>query len=500
VGRDDCARKPRAAAAPRPRRHARIVQATRAMHLEFVGAAQTVTGSMHLLHTEHATVLLDCGLYQGRRRESFERNRHLPLDARAISAVVLSHAHIDHSGALPSLVKNGYEGPIYATPATRDLCAVMLRDAASIQQSDARFLNRQAEREGAGAGAEPVEPLYDDEDVVEALGRFHSVPYRRGAEIAPGVRLLFLDAGHVLGSAITVLDVEEGTKRRRVVFTGDLGRRDRPILRDPEIADGAHVLISESTYGDRLHDGSDKMDADLARAVVRTFERGGKVLIPSFALERAQEVIFALKKLRQKGQIPGIPVYVDSPLTVKITDIFKLHPECYDKETRALVRGHDSPFDFPELRYVDDVEDSKEIDRAEGPSIIISASGMCEGGRILHHLKVAIEDEKNTVLIVGYQAQHTLGRRLVERRARVKIFGVERERRAEVVVLDGFSAHADQKDLLDYARETAERGPLAQIALVHGDPRPQQVLAELLEARGHQRVVVPAPGERLTID
>ncbi|MFT3769561.1 MAG: MBL fold metallo-hydrolase [Minicystis sp.] len=467
------------------------------MHLEFIGAAQSVTGSMHLLRTERATVLLDCGLFQGRRRESFERNQNLPLDARKIDAVVLSHAHIDHSGALPMLVKGGYDGPIYATPATRDLCAVMLRDAALIQQGDARFLNRQAEKEGTGAPK--VEPLYDDEDVIEAISRFYSVPYRLRAPIAPGVTLRFLDAGHVLGSAVTVLDVEEKGHTRRVVFTGDLGRYDRPILKDPEIAEGAHVLISESTYGDRVHDGTDKMDEDLARVVRRTIERGGKLLIPSFALERAQEVIFALKKLRKAEAIPRVPVYVDSPLTVKITDIFKLHPECYDAETRALMRNHDSPFDFPEVRYVDDVEGSKAIDAEPGPAIIISASGMCEAGRILHHLKGAIEDEKSTVLIVGYQAQHTLGRRLVEQRARVKIFGVERDRRAEVVVLNGFSAHADQKDLLAYAKGTADRGPLGQIALVHGDPKPQRILAELLAAQGHRRVAIPAPGDRLEI-
>jgi metallo-beta-lactamase family protein len=467
------------------------------MHLEFLGAAQTVTGSMHLLRVGSRTVLLDCGLYQGRRRESFERNRALPIDARAVDAVVLSHAHIDHSGALPSLVKNGYDGPIYATPATRDLCAVMLRDAAAIQQSDARFLNRHAEKDGSDA--ERVEPLYDDEDVVETMGHFYSVPYRHGAPIAPGVHLRFLDAGHVLGSAITVLDLEEGPMKRRLVFTGDLGRYDMPILRDPEIAAGAHLLISESTYGDRLHDGTDKMDEDLCRVVVRTAARGGKVLIPSFALERAQEVIFALKKLQKAGKIPRIPVYVDSPLTVKITDVFKLHPECYDAETRALMRAHDSPFDFPDLRYIDDKEDSKAIDAEEGPAIIISASGMCEAGRILHHLKAYVEDEKSTVLIVGYQAQHTLGRRLVEQRARVKIFGVERERRAEVVVLNGFSAHADQKDLLAYADGTRAEGPLAQIALVHGDPRPQRILAELLSARGHRAVAIPAPGDRLEI-
>ena len=466
------------------------------MYLEFHGAAQTVTGSMHLLRTKGATVLLDCGLYQGKRRESFEKNQHLPIDPAAVDAVVLSHAHIDHSGALPMLVKKGYDGPIYATPATRDLCAVMLRDAAAIQLADARFLNRQAEKEGTD---ERVSAFYEDEDVIEAIGRFISVPYRRPVPIAPGVRLTFLDAGHVLGSAITVLDVDEGRHPRRIVFTGDLGRYDRPILRDPEVASGAHVLITESTYGDRLHDGTDKMDDDLARVVRRTYERGGKLLIPSFALERAQEVIFALKKLRQKDQIPHVKVYVDSPLTVKITDIFKLHPECYDAETRALIRGHDSPFDFGDLRYVDTVEDSKAIDAEQEPSIIISASGMCEAGRILHHLKAGVEDPKNTVLIVGYQAQHTLGRRLVEQRARVRIFGVERERRAEVVVLNGFSAHADQKDLLGYARETAKRGEVSVVALVHGDPKPQEILARMLGEQGLGRVVVPAAGDRLDV-
>ena len=471
------------------------------MEIEFLGAAQTVTGSMHLVRTAHATVLLDCGLFQGQRRESYERNQKLPFDAGRVDAVVLSHAHIDHSGALPMLVKAGYDGPIYATPATRDLCAVMLRDAASIQQSDARFLNRQAEK--AGSDAPLVTALYEDEDVIETIGHFLSIPYRRGVPVAPGVRLTFLDAGHVLGSAITVLDVEEGGKTRRLAFTGDLGRCNhemhRPILRDPEVAEGVNVLLSESTYGDRLHDGTDKMDDDLARVVRRTHERGGKVLIPSFALERAQEIIFALKKLRQKDQIPRVKVYVDSPLTVKITDIFKLHPECYDTETRALLRSNDSPFDFPDLHYVNSVEDSKAIDAEQGPAIIISASGMCEGGRILHHLRGAIEDDKNTVLIVGYQAAHTLGRRLVEQRPRVRIFGVERERRAEVVVLNGFSAHADQRDLVNYAVATAARGAIEHVALVHGDPRPQEILAGLLAAKGVGPVVIPAPGDRLTV-
>ncbi|WP_437910623.1 MBL fold metallo-hydrolase [Sorangium sp. So ce327] len=467
------------------------------MHLEFIGAAQTVTGSMHLLRTRDATVLLDCGLYQGRRAESFERNRHLPLPIHEIDAVVLSHAHIDHSGALPILVKNGYEGPIYATPATRDLAAVMLRDAAAIQVSDARYLNRRAEKQGSD---EPrVEPLYEDDDAVEAISRLVAAPYHHPIEIAPGVRLTFLDAGHVLGSAVSLLDVVEGDAHRRVAYTGDLGRYERPILRDPEVAERADVLVCESTYGDRLHEGTDELDEDLARVVRRTSERGGKLYIPTFALERAQEVIFALKKLRRHGRIPPLPVYVDSPLTVKLTDVFRLHPECFDVETRALLRGSGSPFDFEDLRYVEDVAGSKAIDAEPEPSIVIAASGMCEAGRILHHLKAGIEDPKNTILIVGYQAQHTLGRRLVEGRSRVRIFGVERDRRAEVVVLNGFSAHADQGDLLRYADRCRERGPLGKIALVHGEPRAQEVLAKMLRARGHGEVVIPAPGDLLEI-
>ncbi|WP_437767128.1 MBL fold metallo-hydrolase [Sorangium sp. So ce281] len=467
------------------------------MHLEFIGAARTVTGSMHLLRTRDATVLLDCGLYQGRRAESFERNRHLPLPIHEIDAVVLSHAHIDHSGALPILVKNGYEGPIYATPATRDLAAVMLRDAAAIQVSDARYLNRRAEKQGSD---EPrVEPLYEDDDAVEAISRLIAAPYHRPIEIAPGVRLTFLDAGHVLGSAVSLLDVVEGEAHRRVAYTGDLGRYGRPILRDPEVAERADVLVCESTYGDRLHEGTDELDEDLARVVRRTSERGGKLYIPTFALERAQEVIFALKQLRRHGRIPPLPVYVDSPLTVKLTDVFRLHPECFDVETRALLRGSGSPFDFEDLRYVEDVAGSKAIDAEPEPSIVIAASGMCEAGRILHHLKAGIEDPKNTILIVGYQAQHTLGRRLVEGRSRVRIFGVERDRRAEVVVLNGFSAHADQGDLLRYADRCRERGPLGKIALVHGEPRAQEVLARMLRTRGHGEVVIPAPGDLLEI-
>jgi metallo-beta-lactamase family protein len=446
------------------------------MEIEFVGAAQSVTGSKHLVHTKHARVLLDCGLVQGRRRESIAKNRSLGLDAGSLDAVVLSHAHIDHSGALPSLMKNGFDGPIFTTPATHDLCAAMLMDAAMIQKSDANFINKLIEK--GESDMEPVEPLYEEKDVVRVLERMVAVPYHRSMQVAPGVKVQFLDAGHVLGSAIVCLDVEENGKQRRLVFTGDLGRRRMPILRDPELPEGAHVLMTESTYGDRLHKPIEQLDDDLAELVAKVIGRGGKIVVPSFALERAQEIVYSLKTLKLQGRLPPVPVYVDSPLTVKITDVFRLHPECLDEEALGMLEGPGSPFEFDQLKYVASKEDSQAITAADGPAIVISASGMCEAGRVLHHLKASLEDPKNCVMIVGFQAPHTLGRRLVEGRKRVKIFGVEREVRAQIAVMNGFSAHADRDDLLDYARQTRERGALEQIVLVHGDPAPMRSLAE----------------------
>ncbi|HEX7671423.1 MAG TPA: MBL fold metallo-hydrolase [Polyangiaceae bacterium] len=465
------------------------------MEIEFVGGARTVTGSKHVVRTDKATVLLDCGLFQGRRQESNERNHHLGVDPKELSAVVLSHAHIDHSGALPLLVKQGYGGAIHSTAATRDLCAAMLIDAALIQAADARYVNKRIQRDGADMTL--VEPLYTEADALRALEQFETLGYHRKRRIAPGVELTFLDAGHVLGSAVVVLDMDDEGERKRLVFTGDLGRKGTPILRDPEVPDGAHVLVSESTYGDRLHGNVDEMDDALGAALHKAHARGGKVIIPSFALERAQEIVFALKRLTQKGKLPRMPVYVDSPLTVKITEVFKLHPECFDEHARALLSHRDSPFVFEDLSYVEDKRDSQELDRSPGPAVIISASGMCEGGRVVHHLQAGVEDPRNMVIIVGFQAQHTLGRRLVERRERVRIFGVERDLRAEVVVLNGFSAHADQAGLIQFAEDVRARGPLRDVLLVHGEPKAQDVLRKELQRLHFPSVRCPAPREKL---
>lgn len=468
------------------------------MQVEFVGAVGgNVTGSRHIVRTEHACILLDCGLFQGRRAETIERNHDLGFRAKDIDVMVLSHAHIDHSGALPRLYRQGFRGPIYCTPATRDLCAAMLEDSAEIQAQDAAYINRKIEKNGVDM--KPVEPLYDQNDVVGTLGLMISVPYHRPQRIAPGVTVSYYDAGHVLGSAVVALDVDVVGEERRLVFSGDLGRRNMPLLRDPEIPSGASCLILESTYGDRNHDPIEQMEEELHETITRTIGRGGKVIVPSFALERAQEIIYALKRLKTQGRLPDVPVYVDSPLTVKLTDVFRMHPDCFDRELQQLLIRGESPFDFDGLRYVSSVEDSKMIDRTADPCVVISASGMCEFGRVVHHLAATIESRDNAVLIVGFQAQHTLGRRLVEQRPRVRIFGVERDRRAEVVVLNGFSAHAGQDDLLEYAEAVRAAGPLRHVALVHGEEGPRNTLKALLEERGFPSVHAPNRHDRLDV-
>jgi metallo-beta-lactamase family protein len=451
---------------------------------------------MHLLTANGSRILLDCGLFQGRRKESFERNRNLPFDAGTIDALVLSHAHIDHSGNIPSLVKNGFEGNVYATPATRDLCSAMLRDSGHIQEDDARYVSKKRARKGLP----PVEPLYTVEDATESLRSFVSVGYDRPLPIAPGVTLTFRDAGHILGSAIVVLDVEDTGEKKRLVFSGDLGRKDMPILRDPQPVDDVNYLIIESTYGDRLHDLPEATDKQLRDVVVDAYRRGGKVIVPAFSVGRTQELVYALHRLTERRALPQLPIFVDSPLSVNVTEIFRLHPECFDKELNEFIASGNNrdPFGFRRLTYIRSVEASKELNFLREPAIIISASGMCEAGRILHHLKNNIEDPRNTVLIVGWQAPYTLGRRLVERQSVVKIFGEEYNLRARVETINGFSAHADRAGLLDYVRQM-EATQLESAFIVHGEEPSSLALADGLQSLGLRKAIVPKQGEEFDL-
>jgi len=466
------------------------------MQLTFLGAARTVTGSMHLLEANGTRLLLDCGLYQGRREEAYERNLNFPFDPAGIDAVILSHAHIDHSGNVPNLVKRGYAGPIWCTPATRDLCSAMLRDSGYIHEQDVRYLNKRRKRQGLP----PVEPLYTRQDAEACLPAFVSIGYERSFDVAPGVNLTFVDAGHILGSAITVLDITEQGETRRLVFSGDLGRPGLAILRDPVQVSEADVLVLESTYGSRLHETTDEAQQTLRSVINDAYKRRGKVIIPSFAVGRTQELVFALHQLTAAKRIPDLPIFVDSPLAVNVTEIFRLHTECFDEEARAFIDGDPrlDPFGFRRLRYIRDVEDSKELNFLRDSAVIISASGMCEGGRILHHLKNNIEDAANTILFVGFQAEHTLGRRIVEGYERVRIFGEEYEVRAKVESINGYSAHADQGELLAWARGF-DRDRLRKVFLVHGEEEAALVLADEIRELGVRHVRVPEQGEKVDL-
>jgi len=466
--------------------------------IQFWGAARTVTGSMHLLTINGVKILLECGLYQGKRQTSFERNRNLPFDAGSVDVMVLSHAHIDHSGNIPNLVKSGFTGPIFCTFATRDLCAIMLRDSGHIHEQDAAYVNKKHARRGEP----PVEPIYTAEDAVQCLGQFIGLGYGRPFPIAPGVRLTYLDAGHILGSAIVILDIipqnggsQDGGAPHRLVFSGDLGRPNKPILEDPTLVQGCDTLLIESTYGNRLHPDAEDTKAELKRVVLETVERGGKVIIPAFAVGRTQELIYDLHQLIQDQAIPELPVFVDSPLAIDATGVFRLHPECYDAQVEQFLHetGARDPFGFSRAQYTRSVEQSKAINHIQGSAIIISASGMAEVGRILHHLKNNIQDPRNTILIVGWQAPHTLGRRIVEKQETVKIFGESYDLHAHVEVIDGFSAHADRDELLGWVRQM-ETLP-TRTFVVHGDPEPAQALADELQQLGIPETYVPERGE-----
>jgi metallo-beta-lactamase family protein len=461
--------------------------------ISFLGAVKSVTGSMHIIESNGTKVLLDCGLFQGKREESNRKNRSLPFDPKSIERAVLSHAHIDHSGNLPGLVKQGYRNSIYSTFATRDLCVAMLEDSAYIQEKDAEYLNKRNERKGLP----PIEPLYDVEDVERALSLFRGIGYRKGFYVSADIKLTFHDAGHILGSAISVFDIKENGRNARVAYVVDLGRKNLPILRDPSLINDVQFMIIESTYGNRLHDDITGTEEKLARVVNQTVQNGGKIIIPAFSLGRTQEVVYCLHRLQNQRKIPQIRIFVDSPLAVDVTEIFRLHPECFDKETNQMMVEHDNPFGWRNINYIRDVEESKKINKLDEPCVIISASGMCEAGRILHHLKNNIEDPKNTVLVVGFMARNTLGRRIVERQKKVKIFGDMYELNARVEVFDEFSAHADRDELLEYVNNTKES--LEAVFVVHGEEQQSNALAAGIQELGIRNVVVPDPGEEIMI-
>ena len=468
------------------------------MRIQFHGAVRTVTGSQHLLTINGINLLLDCGLYQGSRKQTYERNQHLPYDAAAIDVLILSHAHIDHSGNVPNLVKSGFKGDIICTYATRDLCSIMLRDSAKIQQYDVDYLNKKRKRKGLSE----LEPYYSMADAVESLKYFIGIGYDREYAAAPGIQLTFRDAGHILGSAIVILDIVDSDTGRelRLVFSGDLGRPERAILRDPVLVDEADVLIIESTYGNREHDLVAATSEKLKRVVNETCKRGGKLIVPAFAIGRTQELVYALHKLVAARDIsPDLPVFVDSPLAIDATGIYRLHPEAYDEEVFEFLASdkHDDPFGFDMMRYTRSTNESKELNFLREPAVIISASGMAEAGRILHHLKNNVEDARNTVLIVGWQAPNTLGRRLVEKQRKLRILGDDYTLKADVVTINGFSAHADRSELLDWSGHFSKKARHTYI--VHGELPSSIALAEGLSAQGYDDVNVPELGQAYTI-
>ncbi len=465
------------------------------MEIAFFGAAETVTGSQHLITVNEQRILLDCGLYEGKRDEARRRNRELPFAARLVDMMVLSHAHIDHSGNIPNLVKHGFRGKVVCTTATADLCRYMLPDSGHIQEEDVEYVNRHRARNGEP----PVDPIYTREDAVKSLRNFEGIGYEQAYPLVPGVNLTLYDAGHVLGSAIVALDFQGAN--RRLVYTGDLGRPQIPLLRDPTVLPAADVLIIESTYGGRTHPPQEDSETSLKETIQRTAKRGGKVIIPSFAVERTQFLVFLLHKLYEKGLLPDIPIYVDSPLAVDVTEVFRRHTDYFDDATQnylAKLGPEGDIFGFRRLQYIRDVEESKKLHTRRGPCVIISASGMAEAGRIQHHLKNNIEEPNNTIIIVGWQAPNTLGHRLVNRLPVVKIFGREYRRRAEVVTLNGFSGHADQPDLLDWVRGFRKRPE--KIFVVHGEPEGSEALAtRLRNDLGYKNVIIPAFGKTVEI-
>lgn len=465
------------------------------MEIQFIGAAQTVTGSQHLLYINGKKILLDCGLYQGKRKEAFEINRTFKYSPSEIDVLLLSHAHIDHCGKIPGLVKNGFNGPIFTTAATVDLCQIMLRDSAHLQERDIYVVNKIRKKQHKN----PFEPLYDFDDVEKAMDQFIGVQYSRAIEVAPGVMATYWDAGHILGSAGILLEINENGKNFRIGFSGDIGRNNMPIIRNPNVLLDLDLLIMESTYGNRLHAVADEVEEEVAQTVKSVVGRGGKIIIPSFAVGRTQLLVYMLHKLFDQNRIPVIPIYIDSPLAVEATKVYQTHPECYDRETyRIFIQNNEDPFGFGRLTYIKEVEQSKELNNKIEPCIIISASGMAEGGRILHHLANNIENKKNLILFVGYAAANTLARKIIDGETEVNIFGEPHKVKAEVKAMDYFSAHADQAELINYLKLN-DKNRLKNIFLVHGEEEQALPLKEKLLQKGFKNVNFPSSGEKFVI-
>jgi metallo-beta-lactamase family protein len=465
------------------------------MEIHFWGAAQTVTGSAHYIQVNGKMILLDCGLFQGRRSDTYAINRSFCVPPSKVDAVVLSHAHVDHCGNLPNLAKHGFDGPIHATESTVELSKLMLMDSAHIQEADAEYINKKRARRG-----EPlIEPLYVADDAVQALSLMQPQTYNVPFEVAPGVKATLVEAGHILGSAAIILDIEEKDKTTRLWFSGDIGRMDMPILKDPVLPFAADYLIMESTYGDRPHPSYEQACDQLQQVLAATLNRGGKVIIPAFAVGRTQELVYAIHGMMDSGDIPRVPVYVDSPLAVNVSDVFRKRTEDFDREAREMLESdkHQDPLGFDMLTYIRSVEESKALNLRKDPMIIISASGMIEVGRVLHHLRHNIEDPKNTLLIVSWQAPYTLGRRMIEGKGPVKIYGEVYEPKIEVKSIQGFSAHAGQNFLLEYALRL--KGRVKEVFLVHGEDRGAEPLMALMKENGLEDVHYPNRGHVVTV-
>ncbi len=464
------------------------------MKISFNGAAQDVTGSQFLLEANGKRLLIDCGMFQGRREETFTRNQTFAFDPHTLDAVILTHAHVDHSGNLPNLVKQGYSGPIYATSATCDLAALMLQDSGHIQEADADYMNKKR----AAQHLPPVQPLYTLEDAKKVAAQFHPVDYNQNFIPVAGVSASLVDAGHILGSSSANLTIQEDGQTQRVWFSGDVGRNHLHILRDPVLPKDVDYLILESTYGDKLHEDPQLAYEEFYQVLQRALTQHGKVIIPAFAVGRTQELVYALNQFISQGRLKSIPVYIDSPLAVNVSDVFRRHPECFDEETRQFIlKYHHPALEFDQLTYVRSVEESKQLNHKPGPMIIIAASGMCETGRILHHLKNNIEDERNSILIVSWQAPYTLGRRLADRAEKVMIFGEEYTRRAQVFTIGGLSAHAGQNNLVAYAQAT--QNTLKGVYLVHGELASAQALQAKMQSVGIHDVHIPRLFESVEI-